>query len=110
MLTLYHTYTVCAIIFCLIVQLFLNYCQNVYFDLQLNIEMRDVTTGDVEGDLIDNFSIPLSSPAPAEPQPIVGTYELATITIGYTLASINNGVCSSSLITTTAEGINVVKW
>ena len=66
--------------------------------------MRDVTTGNMEGDLIDNFSIQISSPAPAEPQPIVGVYELATITIGYTLASINNGVCSSSPITTTAQG------
>ena len=75
----------------------------------MDIEIRDVSTGAVEGDLIDNFSIPLSSPAPAEPQQIVGVYELATITIGYTLASINIGVCSSSLVTTTAEGTNVGK-
>ena len=66
--------------------------------------MREVSTKVVEGHLIDNFSIPLSSPVPAEPQQIIGVHELATITIGYTLASINNGVCSSSLITTRAEG------
>ena len=66
--------------------------------------MRDAFTEVVGGNLIDNFSIPLSSTAPADPQQIVGAYQLATITINYTMASINGGFCSSSFITTTAEG------
>ena len=67
--------------------------------------MRDVSTEVVEGDLIDTFNIAVSSPAPTNPQTIVWSFKLATITIGYTLASINNRFCSSSPITTTtAEG------
>ena len=66
--------------------------------------MRDVSTTSEAGQLIDKFIIPVSSPAPAKPNKYVGTYELATIIIDYMLASISSSVCSSSLITTTAEG------
>ena len=45
--------------------------------------MKEVSTKVVEGHLIDKFSIPVSFPAPAEPQEIVGVYELATITIAW---------------------------
>ena len=66
--------------------------------------MRDVSKAVVAGDIIDKFSIPVSSPAPVKPKEYVGTYELATIIIDYMLASISHSVCSSSIITPTAEG------
>ena len=66
--------------------------------------MRDVSTEVADGDIIDTFSVPVISPAPAQQEEIGGNYDLATITIGYMLASINNGGCSSSHITTMAEG------
>ena len=66
--------------------------------------MRDLHVELSIGAIMDTFSVAVDFPAPTEHQEIVGTYELATITIGYTLASINNGACSSSPITTTAEG------
>ena len=60
--------------------------------------MRGASTTVEEGDLIDTFSIPVSSPAPAGVQETIGTYNLATITIGYRLATIKNKICSSSLV------------
>ena len=71
--------------------------------------MRDNSTAVVAGDVIDIFSFSVSSLAPAELHQSVGVYQLATITIGYMLASINNGICSSSLATTTTEGKKRVK-
>ena len=66
--------------------------------------MRDLHEGSSNGDIMDIFNVAVQFPAPTEHQEIVGAFELATITIGYALASINNCVCSSSPITTTAEG------
>ena len=66
--------------------------------------MRDVSLPLMDGHLMDTFSIPVISPAPTEQQKIVGDYQLATVTISYTLESINNAVCTSSLITSKTEG------
>ena len=59
--------------------------------LNLAIEMRDSNTEALEGDIIDNFTVPVSVSSVIQPQIITGSYQLATITIGYLMKSINYG-------------------
>ena len=66
--------------------------------------MRDVSTEVPDGNIIDNFSVPVNLSTASGKQEIVGSFELATITVGYTLISITNSIYYPSVIATLPEG------
>ena len=70
--------------------------------------MREVSTAVAEGDIIDIFNVPVSLIATNEQQQIVGYYDLAAISISYSLTTITNTAYYPSLITTSTEGKRIV--
>ena len=70
--------------------------------------MREVSTAVAEGDIIDIFNVSVNLNATSEQQPIIGYYDIAAISISYSLTTITNTACYPSLIATSTEGKHIV--
>ena len=70
--------------------------------------MREVSSLVAEGDIIDTFSVSVNLNATNEHHQIVGYYDIAAISISYSLTTITNTACYPSLVTTSTEGKRIV--
>ena len=68
--------------------------------------MRDVSRTEADGDIIDTFSVPVSSSNGKDRKIIVGNEGRANITLGYTLSCIDSNSCQPPIntCTPTSEG------